>query len=37
VALGYSKNDASKAVRKCSADNTNDIVKQALRILSKNL
>ena len=37
VALGYSKNDASNAVLKCSADNTNDIVKQALRILSKNL
>ena len=37
VALGYSKNDASKAVLRCSADNTNDMVKQALRMLSRNL
>ena len=37
VALGYSKNDASKAVLRCSADNTNDLVKQALRMLSRNL
>lgn len=37
VALGYSKNDASKAVLRCSADNTNDIVKQALRMLSRNV
>ena len=37
VALGYSKSDASKAVLRCSADNTNDIVKQALRMLSRNV
>ncbi|MBQ6052093.1 MAG: Holliday junction branch migration protein RuvA [Clostridia bacterium] len=37
VALGYSKNDATKAVLRCSADNTNDLVKQALRMLSRNL
>lgn len=37
IALGYTKNDATKAVLKCSADNTNDLVKQALRILSRNL
>lgn len=35
VALGYSKNDAEKAVLRCSAENTNDIVKQALRLLSR--
>lgn len=37
IALGYTKNDAAKAVSRCSADNTNDIVKQALRMLAKNL
>lgn len=37
IALGYSKGEAVSAVRHCSADNTNDIVRQALRILSKNL
>lgn len=35
IALGYSKNDAQAAVSKCSADNTNDIVTQALRFLSR--
>ena len=34
VALGYSPADAKYAVGKCAADNTNDIVKQALRILA---
>ncbi len=34
VALGYSKNDAAKALEKCTADNTNDLVRQALRLLS---
>ena len=34
VALGYSKHDASKALEKCTADNTNDLVRQALRFLS---
>lgn len=37
IALGYTKSDATKAVMRCSADNTNDLVKQALRILSRNL
>ncbi len=37
VALGYTKGDASAAVKKCSADNTNDLVRQALRLLSRNL
>lgn len=35
VSLGYSKHDAGKALEKCTADNTNDLVRQALRILSK--
>ncbi|MBQ5743139.1 MAG: Holliday junction branch migration protein RuvA [Clostridia bacterium] len=35
VSLGYSKHDAAKALEKCTADNTNDLVRQALRILSK--
>ena len=34
MALGYSKNDATKALEKCTADNTNDLVRQALRMLS---
>lgn len=34
VALGYSKHDAAKALEKCTADNTNDLVRQALRLLS---
>lgn len=34
VALGYSKHDAAKALEKCTADNTNDLVRQALRMLS---
>lgn len=37
VALGYSKSDSESAVQHCSAENTNDIVKQALRILSRHL
>lgn len=37
MVLGYSKSDASLAVKKCSADNTNDLVRQALRLLSKHL
>ncbi|MBO5247871.1 MAG: Holliday junction branch migration protein RuvA [Clostridia bacterium] len=34
VALGYSKHDAVRALEKCTADNTNDLVRQALRMLS---
>lgn len=34
VALGYSKHDAAKALEKCTADNVNDLVRQALRMLS---
>jgi len=37
MAMGYQKNDASRAVSKCSADNAADIVKQALRLLAKNI
>lgn len=37
MALGYNKNDAKQAVLKTSAENTNDRVKQALRLLSKHL
>ena len=37
ITMGYAKNDAEKAVTRCSADNTADIVKQALRILSRNI
>lgn len=37
IAWGYSKAEAISAVKHCSADNTNDIVRQALKILSKNL
>ncbi len=33
--LGYSKSDADAAVRKCSAENTEDLVRQALRYLSR--
>ena len=35
TALGYTKNDARSAIMKCSADNTTDLVKQALRFLSR--
>ena len=34
AALGYTKNDARNAVAKCPAENVNDLVKQALRLLS---
>ena len=34
LALGYSAADAKYAVGKCAADNTEDIVRQALRILA---
>lgn len=37
MALGYSKSDSEKAVLHCSADETNAIVKQALRLLARNL
>lgn len=37
IALGYSKNDAHAALSRCSADNANDLVKQALRLLSRTL
>ena len=37
ITMGYAKNDAEKAVTRCSADNTADLVKQALRILSRNI
>lgn len=37
MALGYSKNESQKAVLRCSADETNALVKQALRLLAKNL
>ena len=37
MALGYTKNESQKAVSKCSADETNALVKQALRLLAKNL
>lgn len=37
VGFGYSKNDATQAVNRCPATETSDIVKQALRLLSKNL
>lgn len=35
AALGYSKSDARNAVAKCPAENVNDLVKQALRLLSR--
>ena len=37
TALGYTKADAAAALRRCSADNANDLVRQALRILSSHL
>ena len=37
MALGYTKNESQKAVARCSADETNALVKQALRLLAKNL
>ncbi len=37
VSLGYSRADASQALKKCSADNTQDLVRQALRLLSQHL
>jgi len=36
VVLGYNKNDAQNAVMKCSAENTSDLIRQALKLLSKN-
>ena len=35
MALGYNKSDSEAAVRKCSAENTEDLVRQALRYLSR--
>ena len=35
AALGYTKHDARNAVAKCPAENVNDLVKQALRLLSR--
>ncbi len=35
AALGYLKSDARNAVAKCPAENVNDLVKQALRLLSR--
>ncbi len=35
MSLGYSKHDASRALEKCTADNSQDLVRQALRMLSK--
>ena len=32
--FGYHKNDISKALEKCTADNSQDLVRQALRMLS---
>ena len=37
MALGYTKNESQYAVSKCSADETNALVKQALRLLAKNI
>ena len=37
MALGYTKNESQHAVARCSADETNALVKQALRLLAKNL
>ena len=37
MALGYTKGESQKAVSRCSADETNALVKQALRLLAKNL
>lgn len=34
VSLGYIRNDAKHAVDRCSADNAQDLVKQALRLLN---
>ncbi len=37
MALGYTKNESQHAVSRCSADETNALVKQALRLLAKNI
>lgn len=37
IALGYTRSDAQNAVARCSAENTNDLIKQALRMLSATL
>ncbi|MBQ2881338.1 MAG: Holliday junction branch migration protein RuvA [Clostridia bacterium] len=37
MALGYTKNESQQAVSRCSADETNALVKQALRLLAKNI
>lgn len=34
ASFGYHKNDISKALEKCTADNSQDLVRQALRMLS---
>ena len=33
--LGYAKHDITKALEKCTADNSQDLVRQALRMLSR--
>ena len=35
IALGYGRSDAENALKKCSAENTEDLVRQALRLLSR--
>lgn len=34
LSFGYSKNDVGKALERCTADNSQDLVRQALRLLS---
>jgi len=34
ASFGYHKNDVAKALEKCTADNSQDLVRQALRLLS---
>ena len=34
TSFGYHKNDIAKALEKCTADNSQDLVRQALRMLS---
>lgn len=35
IALGYGRSDAENALKKCSAENTEDLVRQALRLLNR--
>lgn len=37
VTLGYQRSEAKAALDKCLADNTEDLIRQALRILSRNV